>query len=196
MKVLFIGAHTDDIEAGAGGTLHKMVNEGHEVVCLALSYCGDDRLIVEYKNSMNVIGVKKSETWPFDVRRMGADRQMVLNSILGLRTRFIPDIVFTHSLDDIHQDHQVVAQESLRAFKHTIIYSYELAQNSSAFRTAAFSKISAENLDAKCKALACYKSQAHRNYMKEDFIRAQARFRGMQANCDFAEVFEVVRAFI
>lgn len=107
-----------------------------------------------------------------------------------------PDMVFLPSASDIHQDHQVVHQEGVRAFKNTTFAGYELPWNNYRIHTNFFICISESELNKKIESLKMYKSQEHRNYMKEDFIRSLAKVRGVQANSEFAEAFEVYRWII
>ena len=104
-----------------------------------------------------------------------------------------PELVIIPSSTDIHQDHQVIHQEALRAFRKRSILGYELPWNENRFEANYYIQLSPEALDKKCEALLAYKSQAHRNYMQEDFIRSLARVRGVQCGQTFAEAFEVLR---
>jgi LmbE family N-acetylglucosaminyl deacetylase len=56
--------------------------------------------------------------------------------------------------------------------------------------------LSEENVKAKVEALAEYKSQAHRNYASENFIRSLATTRGVQVNTQYAEAFDILRWII
>jgi hypothetical protein len=96
-------------------------------------------------------------------------------------------------LNDIHQDHKTIAEEALRAYKFVNIFSFELPWNNLNFNTCGFEIV--EEIDVMCKinALSKYKSQAHRPYANEEFLRAQLRMRGVQVSQRYAEVFEVVR---
>jgi LmbE family N-acetylglucosaminyl deacetylase len=97
------------------------------------------------------------------------------------------------ALSDIHQDHHTVAQEGLRAFKFTNILCYEVPWNNLSFNTTCFSVLSESHIQKKIDALSEYKSQAHRSYANEEFIRSLARVRGVQVNEKYAEVFDVLR---
>jgi LmbE family N-acetylglucosaminyl deacetylase len=105
-------------------------------------------------------------------------------------------LVFAPSLNDIHQDHSVVAREALRAFKNITILGYEMPWNNIDFQTKVFIKLDAAHLDLKVEALKCYKSQEKRSYLNEEFIRALAKTRGVQIESDIAESFEVMRLVI
>ena len=100
------------------------------------------------------------------------------------------------SLRDIHQDHTVIAQEGLRAFKNVTVIGYELIWNNLSFATTMFVSLQKHHVEAKIAALAEYKSQNHRRYMSEEFIFALACARGVQIDVEFAECFEVVRLLV
>jgi LmbE family N-acetylglucosaminyl deacetylase len=107
-----------------------------------------------------------------------------------------PDVVFMPSENDIHQDHRVIAEEGLRAFKKTTILCYELPWNNLNFTNTCFIRFGEAELDQKVKAMGCYKSQQGKGYASEEFIRALALTRGTQIGVRYAEVFEVLRLVI
>jgi LmbE family N-acetylglucosaminyl deacetylase len=102
-------------------------------------------------------------------------------------------VVFVPSVNDIHQDHYTIAQEAVRAFKFSTLLCYELPWNNFEFKTTLFYSLEQKHVEAKMRALACYKSQTHRPYMQPDFIQSLAKVRGVQVGQPLAEVFEVVR---
>jgi hypothetical protein len=93
----------------------------------------------------------------------------------------------------VHQDHEVIYSEGLRAFKNCNLLGYELPWNNTRFQPVYFEKISQQNLQQKQKALSRYTSQKHRKYMNAEFISSLARVRGIQADTEFAEAFEVYK---
>jgi LmbE family N-acetylglucosaminyl deacetylase len=205
-KVLILAPHTDDGEFGCGGTINKLIAEGSEVYYAAFSACEQsvlpqfpkDILITEVKEATKILGIKEEHLFLFkyDVRTFNYHRQAILDDIIKLRTQIQPDLVFMPSLNDIHQDHATIANEAVRAFKFTTILCYELPWNNFNFTTTCFQHLSEENIQIKVKALHKYKSQAHRPYANEEFIKGLARTRGVQIGTQYAEVFEVVRWII
>jgi LmbE family N-acetylglucosaminyl deacetylase len=103
------------------------------------------------------------------------------------------DTVFIPSVHDTHQDHRVVAEEAFRAFKFQNIISWETPWNNLSFSPNYFVPFGNGELRRKIEAVSMYKSQAHRFYFKEDYIRSWARMRGGQINHQYAEAYEVVR---
>ena len=102
-------------------------------------------------------------------------------------------MVLLPAASDVHQDHQVIHQEGLRAFKNTSFAGYELPWNNYSFRTNFFMKLTEQELDKKIEALGQYRSQSHRNYMNPDFIRSLAKVRGVQCDSQYAEAFEIYK---
>lgn len=102
-------------------------------------------------------------------------------------------MVLLPAVSDVHQDHQVIHQEGLRAFKNTTFVGYELPWNNYSFRTNFFMRLTKNQLKKKTEALKEYKSQSHRNYMQEDFIQSLAKVRGVQCNNMYAEAFEIYK---
>lgn len=205
-KVLVLAPHTDDGEFGCGGTIAKLIDEGHDVYYAAFSACQQsvlpqfpsDILITEVKEATRILGVKPENLilFDYDVRTFGYHRQEILDDLIKLRSDINPDLVFIPALNDVHQDHHTIAEEGLRAFKFKSILSYELPWNNFSFSTSCFIHLDEKYIQTKVAALKAYQSQAHRPYSDEDFIRSVARTRGVQIGTRYAEAFEMVRWII
>ncbi len=197
MNYLFISAHTDDAEFGAGATISRLVEEGNTVNVIAFSYCGNKELKDEMRMSCNKLGVNGVIiAMNNKVRLFSEVRQGILEVMIGIKKDIDIDTVFTFSKHDIHQDHNVIYKETLRAFKDINIYGYDFPHNSFKFSSDLFFKIEKRHLDKKILALKEYKSQQYRPYMTEEFILSNAIYRGLQAGCKYAECFEVIRQII
>ncbi len=202
-KALILAPHTDDAEFGCGGTIAKMVEQGIEVFIAAFSACEKSVLkkyhskilVEELKRATAILGIPEKNLFLFDfeVRIFNERRQDILQTIIDLRTKLDPDVVFMPSLEDIHQDHLTIAQEGLRAFKFGSILTYEMPWNNLTFETSSFIKLEERHIVKKLDALKEYKSQSHRPYSNEEFIRSLARTRGVQINTNYAETFNVLR---
>ena len=204
--ILVLAPHTDDGEFGCGGTISKLINEGNDVHYAAFSACQQsvlkefpsDILITEVKAATKVLGIKKENLilFDYDVRTFNYKRQEILEDLIKLRARIKPDIVFIPSLTDLHQDHKTIAEEGLRAFKFSTLLSYEMPWNNITFTTSCFYILDEENIETKVNALKEYKSQAHRPYASENFIKSLATTRGVQIGTQYAETFEVLRYIV
>jgi hypothetical protein len=107
-----------------------------------------------------------------------------------------PDLVIGPSLHDFHQDHSIVANEMVRAFKTTAsIICYELPWNHINFDTQFFSKLELHHINKKIEVLKSYRSQCakKRHYFSDEFIKGLAATRGAQIETEYAEAFEVIR---
>jgi N-acetylglucosamine malate deacetylase 1 len=127
------------------------------------------------------------------VRSFPERRQEILELLIALWEEWAPEAVFMPSLRDIHQDHQVVAAEGLRAFKRTTVFGYEIPWNNFNFDHQAYVGLEERHVERKIAALERYASQQHRNYANPEYIRSLARTHGINVNRDYAEVFEVYR---
>src|SRR5687768_4345928 len=147
-RVLVLCPHTDDGELGCGGSIAKFADAGAEVYYVAFSICSrsldpkwaPNTLALEVVKATSVLGVKKENVilFDYDVRVFAEVRQEILEKMVELRKNINPDMVFVPSPTDIHQDHQVVSMEGLRAFKQTTLLGYEMPWNNVSFNTRAF----------------------------------------------------------
>lgn len=198
--------HTDDGELGAGGTIAKLTESGVVVIYCAFSTCrrslpdgwAPDTLEIEVKRALPVLGVQPDDIilFDYDVRNFKTQRQDILEDMIRLRKKYQPDTVFVPSPSDIHQDHQVISEEGLRAFKQITILGYEMPWNNVTFNTRAFMGLEERHIKQKTLALNEYKSQAQRSYLNQDFVRSLALVRGVQIGMQYAESFEVIRMIL
>lgn len=205
-KVLVLAPHTDDGELGAGGTIAKLIEKGAEVTYVAFSAAEEsvpedfpkDILKTEVLEATNKLGIKPENVFVlnYKVRYLSYNRQEILEDLINIRKKDNFDLVLTPSLKDVHQDHQAVAVETVRAFKNTTILGYELIWNNFSFDTTCFVGLDKSHVEKKLDALKQYKSQGNRNYLSENFILSLAKTRGVQSNLEYAECFEVIRIFL
>jgi LmbE family N-acetylglucosaminyl deacetylase len=203
--VLVLAPHTDDAELGCGGTIARLLREGHDVFVAAFSTAEESlppgappsRLRDEFIAAMHALGVAPDKTLVFGypVRRLSSHRQELLEELVKLRRQINPNMVFLPSASDLHQDHQVLNAEGLRCFKDMTIWGYELPWNTIRFPAQAFVTLENCDLQSKWKALQQYKSQFEldRPYFSWEFIEGLARVRGVQVKVRYAEGFEVMR---
>jgi N-acetylglucosamine malate deacetylase 1 len=202
-RALVLAPHTDDGEFGCGGTMARLVEAGTDVRYVAFSIAtkslpegfAPDTLAREVREATAEIGIPESglTVHDFEVRTFPERRQEILELLIALWEEWAPEAVFMPSLRDIHQDHQVIAAEGLRAFKRTSVFGYEIPWNNFNFDHQAYVGLEERHVDRKVAALERYASQQHRNYANPEYIRSLARTHGINVNRDYAEVFEVYR---
>jgi LmbE family N-acetylglucosaminyl deacetylase len=181
MKVLFVGAHTDE-EICFAGTMQKYENKFY----VAFSTCGHPDLKKEFDASCDILDVC-SVASTLTVRNF--DGQAIADFLYEQQSKF--DCLFTHSIHDIHPDHKIVAEQSLRVWKKSLITF--IAPWNGAESPNYFIELTEAQLHNKIEALKCYKSQAHRPYMNEEFIRSWAIVNGIRAGVKYAESFKIER---
>ena len=147
-RVLVLAPHTDDGEFGCGGTMARLVEAGVEVRYVAFSIATKslpdgfppDTLAREVREATTELGIAEAQltVHDFEVRTFPERRQDILELLIALWDDYQPDAVFQPSLQDIHQDHQVIAAEGMRAFKRTTILGYEIPWNNFTFNYDAY----------------------------------------------------------
>jgi LmbE family N-acetylglucosaminyl deacetylase len=198
-----LAPHTDDGEFGCGGTMARLVEEGTDVRYVAFSIAtrslpegfAPDTLAREVAEATAELGIPAANltVHDFDVRTFPDRRQEILELLIELWNEWEPDVVFQPSLHDIHQDHQTVAAEGLRAFKRTTILGYEIPWNNLDFAYQAYLALEQRHIERKAEALTKYASQQHRRYADSEYVRNLARTHGINVNREYAEVFQVYR---
>ncbi len=208
MRVLLLSPHTDDVEIGAGGLIARLQATGeHEFRWFVFSRCADslpaelspEILECEFRGAAQVLGVEDIHVFDYEVRTMPGHRQEILEVLVRSRREFNPDLVLAPCLEDVHQDHMAVAQESLRAFKNSsTILGYEQPWNTVEFAARVLVRLSAADIQRKWEALSHYTSQTMlgRPYMERDAVFSWARARGNQCGSEYAEAFDLPRGVI
>ncbi|MDE2742038.1 MAG: PIG-L family deacetylase [Gemmatimonadota bacterium] len=202
-RVLVLAPHTDDGELGCGGAISRMVEEGREVYYAAFSTAAEsvpppfpsDILEKEVREGTKVLGIPAANllVYKYKVRHLPHMRQEILEELVRMKREIDPGTVFLPSAQDLHQDHQTVHIEGLRAFKTVTVLGYELPWNNLSFDYRHFCVLTRAHVETKIAALRCYQSQQHRPYTQEEFIWSWARTRGGQIMVEYAEAFDVLR---
>lgn len=197
LRVLCLGAHSDDIEIGVGGTLLTWIAAGAEldVLWCVLSATGARReeaqnsasaLLQGVANKRFAFGDFKDGYFPYQ----GAE---VKAFIENLRTDFIPDVVFCHRDDDAHQDHREVSRLTWNTFRNHLILEYEIPKwDGDLGRPNLYVAISEEVIDRKIGLLENhFGTQRSKDWFDADTFRGLARLRGMECRAPdrFAEAF-------
>jgi LmbE family N-acetylglucosaminyl deacetylase len=197
-RVLFLGAHPDDIELGCGALLHHIVKQT-DVLCVTLS---DNQKNPDLQNvkgehleSMDVLGVPKEKIilGPFTTRVFPDSRQEILEYFLKLRKDFKPDLIFVHSKQDVHQDHNTMTDEALRAFRGITVLGFDVVRSSYGFFPHFLAEVTEEDVNKKIEALSKYETYRDRYYFNSELTRSIMVRHGALAECPFAEGFDILR---
>lgn len=206
LKVVFVGAHPDDIELSCGGSVTYFIEKGYEVWCVFLTKGekglgqknGSDIRVKESIEALSYLGVNKKNIvfGDFEDTRI-PDSIEVIHFLEAFNFGNTEDIyaVFFHSESDYHQDHQVTSKACRAAFRYVKrMLTYESPSVTASFSPTAFVDIS-EYIKRKIHALRCHKSQTiqEKIYLEYKAMMCGCRFRGLQIGKRYAEAFEIKR---
>lgn len=197
-KLLFIGAHPDDIELGCGAFIANIVRKTN-ILCVTLSDNQKNstlqNIIEEHNLSIAMLGVPDEcdIVESFSTRHFPTDRQEILEYLFKLNREYKPDIVFCHTRSDIHQDHNTVTEETLRAFRGTTVLGFDALRSSYGFFPHFLVEVQAEDVERKIEALSQYKTYCNKYYFDPSVLRATCVRHGALAERPFAEGFDILR---
>ncbi|MFQ5944095.1 MAG: PIG-L deacetylase family protein [Anaerolineales bacterium] len=197
-RVLFIGAHPDDIELGSGAMLAAIAG-ATDVHCLTLSDNQQNPeladLVQEHLRSMAILGIDEHQIRieQFETRNFSRDRQQILEHLYAVNQDYRPDMVFTHSPADIHQDHAITTQEALRAFRGKTVLGFDVLRSSYGFFPNFIVEVQEEHVELKIKALGEYRTYKDRYYFDPEVIRSTLVRHGAIAEHPYAEGFDILR---
>ena len=197
-KVCFIGAHPDDIELGCGALIAH-ISGLTDVLTITLSDNQKNpvltHVVQEHFSSMAVLGVppKNIIVGQFETRRFPHDRQEILEFLIGIQRTHHPEIVFVHTRADIHQDHQTVTDEALRAFRGTTVLGFDVIRSSYGFFPNFLVEVDEVDVEKKLQALEEYKTYEEKYYFDPAVTRATLVRNGALAERPYAEGFDILR---
>ena len=192
-KIMFIGAHPDDIELSCAGLILNLKNKGKDVFCVIASW-GDyggtvsDR-ISEQEKSFTCLGIPEYVNlgWPDTEISVDGRNIKKLEEIISEQN---PDLIFTHWPEDTHQDHRSVAEmvKSICYRKNKNLIYFD-SNSSLKFSPNYYEKIDWEE---KKSILEIFHSQASRSKIIER-AEMKARNHGMFSETGFAEGYIIER---
>jgi LmbE family N-acetylglucosaminyl deacetylase len=194
--VLAIGAHPDDVEIGAAGTLLAHRNMGHEVSILTLSRGArggaESTRASESETAALALGARLflEDLQDTDIRE-GDPTIRLISSVVD---EVQPTVIYTHSVHDLHQDHRNVHRAAMVAAREVGgVYCFQSPSATVDFRPTRFVGIDDE-VELKLMAIKAFASQTEvRAYLMPDLIRSTARYWSRFGGGLYAEAFEVVR---
>jgi LmbE family N-acetylglucosaminyl deacetylase len=194
-SALAIGAHPDDVEFGCFGTIQRFAHRS--VVLMSAGEAGGpaDQRRREAEAAGRVIGTEVEILGLPDTELTVA---ATIDAIASAVDRIAPDVVFTMSAQDAHQDHATVGGASLvalRRFTGLVLVYPTPSLAPGRFAPQAFFELDDEQMRRKLEALACHRSQSHRHYLTNDYLETTARYWAHQAGGSFSrcEPFVVPR---
>jgi LmbE family N-acetylglucosaminyl deacetylase len=186
-SLLCIGAHCDDIEIGCGGAVLTLLarNPGITVTWLVLT--SDDVRATEARASAERFlagsGASSVEIHAFRERYLPHVAVEVKERFDELGSEVDPDLVFTHHLADLHQDHRTLSELTYNTFRDHLILEYEIPKyDGDLGRPNVFVHLDAEVCARKIEALLEeFPSQHDKHWFTADTFRAILTIRGLES---------------
>lgn len=197
-SVLAVGAHPDDVEIGVGGTLAAHANAGDRLTILTLSRGAiGGEIDVRRREAHAAAEIVGAQLVHLDFKDTFLDPASgVITAVENVIADVKPDRVYMHTRSDRHQDHRAVHDAvQIAARKVPNLACYQSPSTSVDFRPNRFVDIEAF-LDTKLRMLAAHTSQAHRDYLAADLVRATARYWSRFGGGRYVEPLETVRASV
>lgn len=197
-NILVIGAHSDDIEIGCFGTLQRLTKSGCNIHLCVLS--GDETRKAEFLKScdeMKDLGITITTRHCLDFQDgcLHEDRSEIKNSLKEIYDNKDIAVVFTHSRNDLHQDHRLVSQITLEVFRNCSILGYEIPKyDGNPFHPQLYVKMTEEQAKLKITHLVNnFASQEDKYWYNRTTFEATLILRGVESKSSYAEAFEVVK---
>jgi LmbE family N-acetylglucosaminyl deacetylase len=204
LRLLAIGAHSDDIEIGCGGTILKLIEQGAVSQVCWVVLTGERTRAAEAANSAQAIlgGVAERRVilknfrdgyFPYD----GAE---IKGFFEELKRAFSPDVILTHQRSDLHQDHRVTCELTWNTFRDHLILEYEIPKYDGDMGVPNLFIPLDESLCRKKieHLMTHFASQTPKRWFKEDLFSGLLRLRGMECNSptSYAEAFYCRKAML
>jgi LmbE family N-acetylglucosaminyl deacetylase len=199
-----LGAHSDDIEIGCGGTILALLEQYERVNVRWIVFAANEVRACEARESANsflasagekhvVVKSYRDGFFPF----LGAQ---IKDDFEALKREFDPDLTFTHYRDDRHQDHRLISDLTWNTFRNHLILEYEIPKYDGDFGSPGFFVPLHESVcTRKVRTIVgSFRSQRSKQWFDEETFMAVLRLRGMEANSPtrFAEAFYCRKAVL
>lgn len=193
--LLFLGAHSDDIEIGCGGTILTLVRANPKLNILWVVFTAEGKRRREARSSAALFlkGASRSRVI-VKKHRMSyfpSEQEAIKSDFETLKKLIEPDIVFTHYRDDRHQDHRVLSDLTWNTFRDHMIVEYEIPKYDGDLGCPnLFVPLEAALARRKAKLVPqAFPSQRDKHWFSEDTFLALMRLRGMECASRYAEAF-------
>ena len=195
--ILCLGAHADDIEIGAGGTILTWIAQGRRLDVLWCVLSGGGPREEEARKSAHdfLHGTAKPrvEVMEFKDGFFPSEGDEIKRWFEGLKEQIDPDLILTHRHDDAHQDHREISRHTWNTFRDHWILEYEIPKwDGDLGQPNLYVPVSSQILERKTDFLmAHFGTQRSKHWFDEETFRGLARLRGMECRAPerYAEAF-------
>jgi LmbE family N-acetylglucosaminyl deacetylase len=194
-RLLCLGAHSDDIEVGAGATVLRIIRENPDVSVTWCVLSGNDTRHDEARRGADLIlGPKGERTLllqGFTDSYFPEERQKIKQFFEQALKPVNPDLILTHSKTDAHQDHRMVNELTWNTFRSHQIWEYEIPKwDGDLMQPNLYVPVDPDDAARKITALReAFASQRSKHWFDEETFRGLMRIRGLESNTRYAESF-------
>jgi glucose-1-phosphate cytidylyltransferase len=196
-RVLCLGAHSDDIEIGCGGTILHLIGQSDRIEFYWLVLSSNPERAQEAQRSANAFlrGAHRKTivVKPFRDGFLPYLGAPVKECFEDLKKAFVPDLIFTHCRHDLHQDHRLVCELTWNTFRNHLILEYEIPKYDADLRSPNFFVPLRESITRKKLRwlMRFFGTQRNRQWFSEDLFQGLMRLRGIEAPSPtrYAEAF-------
>ena len=185
-RILCLGAHSDDIEIGIGGTLLKLAERRSDLEIQWVVFSAPGQRAEEARASANdfLSGIAHREIRVGSFREcyFPSDWPSIKDWFEEIKIEFDPEVIFTHYRDDRHQDHRVLSDLSWNTFRNHLILEYEIPKyDGDLGRPNVFIPLSEELASRKIDLLLKhFRTQSAKHWFTRDTFEAVHRIRGIE----------------
>jgi LmbE family N-acetylglucosaminyl deacetylase len=200
-RLLCLGAHSDDIEIGAGATVLRVVRENPDVEVTWCVLSGNETRQDEARaGAEHILGSRTARSIvlkDFTDSYFPEQRQKIKQFFEQSLKSTDPDLILTHARADAHQDHRVVNELTWNTFRAHQIWEYEIPKwDGDIIQPNLYVPVDPEDVTTKITVLReVFASQRSKHWFDEETFRGLLRIRGLESNTRYAEAF-VARKFV
>jgi LmbE family N-acetylglucosaminyl deacetylase len=196
-KILLLGAHSDDIEIGCGGTILRLIKEVPNAQFRWIVFSAKEQRSQEAlqsaKSFLNIVGLKRINIQEFKESYFPFTAAKIKDYFEKLKNEYSPDLVFTHYSNDAHQDHELISKLTWNTFRNNLILEYEIPKYDGDLVTPNFYVYLHESFVQKKIDLIWnnFQTQKEKKWFSKDTFKSIMRIRGLESNSpsSYAEAF-------
>lgn len=196
LNILCLGAHSDDIEIGCGGTILRLAHEYPHCVFHWVVFSALGVRAAEAKRGAGLFAGAAALKGPLlksfqdgFMPFVGAEVKAAFEELKAVS----PDLIFTHNRRDAHQDHRLLAELTWNTFRDHLILEYEIPKfDGDLGQPSVFVPLEPEFYEKKVRyILEAFQSQHCKRWFRQDTFLGLMRLRGMECNASsgYAEAF-------
>ena len=197
LRVLCLGAHSDDIEIGCGGTLLKLLDSDGMMECYWVVLSADsERKREAIQSATSLLGSEvlgEIVVKQFRGSFFPSNGSEIKEYFEQLKGKFSPDLILTHYRNDFHQDHRTVSELTWSTFRDHLILEYEIPKYDGDMGSPnVYIHLTMDQCNRKIECIMeNFKSQESKQWFSREVFLAVMRLRGMESNAptSYAEGF-------